>query len=269
MNTQPCIESPPIEMTGARAATLDRPAALEVVWARHADEVKLAQRLRHQVFVGEMGARLNVPPGTEPGLDVDLYDRFCEHLIVRTVECDDAPSQVVGTYRLLTPDAARLVGGLYTDTEFDLWRLARLRPRMVELGRSCTDPAWRHGAVMLLLWSSLAQFMQRNRLEVMIGCASVAMRDGGHLAASLWRSLSLTHLAPIEDQVRPRLPLPVDDLRHDLPVEPPPLVKGYLRCGAKVLGAPAWDPDFGTADLPIMLKLGELAPSYRRRFLGC
>jgi putative hemolysin len=255
------------------ALSLDRhrpPAAapqLQAVWARHADEVAEAQRLRHRIFVGEMGARISPPAGTEPGLDVDLYDRYCEHLLVRSVETDDAPAQVVGTYRVLTPDAARLVGGLYTDGEFDLVRLARLRPRMAELGRTCTDANFRTGAVILLLWSSLAEFMHRNGLDVMVGCASVPMRDGGHAAASLWHVLRQTHLAPIEEQVSPRLALPVEDLRSDLEVEPPPLIKGYLKCGAKVLGAPAWDPDFGTADLPMMLKLADLPNAYRRRFL--
>lgn len=250
-----------------RARTAAEAPQLEAVWARHADEVREAQRLRHRVFAGEMGARLSPPAGTEPGLDVDLYDRHCEHLLVRSIETDDAPAQVVGTYRVLTPAAARLVGGLYTEGEFDLVRLAGLKPRMAELGRSCTDANWRSGAVILLLWSSLAEFMHRNGLDLMIGCASVPMRDGGHAAASLWHALRQTHLAPIEERVSPRLPLPVDDLRCDLAVEAPPLIKGYLKCGAKVLGAPAWDPDFGTADLPMMLRLSELPASYRRRFL--
>lgn len=248
----------------SRAA--DVPARLEAAWVRHADELHSAQHLRWRVFAGEMGARLAPPPGTPAGLDADVFDAFCEHLIVRTCASDDAPAQVVGTYRVLTPAAARLAGGLYSETEFDLTRLRHLRPQMAELGRSCVDPAWRSGAVILLLWAMLAEFMERNRLQVMVGCASVPMRDGGHVAASLWSALQRTHLAPIEHQVRPRLPLPVDELRSDLHVEPPPLIKGYLRCGAKVLGAPAWDPDFGTADLPMMLRLADLPASYRRRF---
>lgn len=66
----------------------------------------------------------------------------------------------------------------------------------------------------------------------------------------------------------PRLALPVEELDSTLAVDPPPLIKGYLNCGAKVLGAPAWDPDFGTADLPMMLQLRELSPAYRRRLQG-
>jgi putative hemolysin len=106
----------------------------------------------------------------------------------------------------------------------------------------------------------------RNRLDTMIGCASVSMRDGGHYAASLWKKLEQTHLASAEWQVRPRLPLPVNELRHDLDVEPPPLIRGYLRCGARVLGAPAWDPDFNTADLPMIMRIADLPARYRRQF---
>ncbi len=264
--------SPPPPTGGTRqpldAAHLPAAARLEALWARHQDEVRAAQRLRWQVFGQEMGATLRSPPGSAPHHDVDLYDRFCEHLIVRTVATDEAPAEVVGTYRVLTPAGARLVGGLYTDTEFDLVRLTRLRPRMAELGRSCIHPAWRTGGVILLLWSNLVRFMTDNGLQWMIGCASVPMRDGGHVAASLWERLRHTHLAAIEHRVTPRLPLPVDELRRDLEVEPPALIKGYLHCGARLLGPPAWDPDFGTADLPVMLDLRELAAPYRRRFIG-
>ena len=72
----------------------------------------------------------------------------------------------------------------------------------------------------------------------------------------------------MEHQVRPRHPLPVEELNQDLPVEPPALIKGYLRVGAKVLGAPAWDPDFNTADLPMLMRLNDLPSRYRRHFLG-
>jgi putative hemolysin len=96
----------------------------------------------------------------------------------------------------------------------------------------------------------------------------VPMRDGGHYAASLWKRLEATHLAPIDWRVRARCPLPVDGLNSSLAVEPPPLIKGYLNCGAKVLGPPAWDPAFNTADLPLMLDLADLPPGHRRRFLG-
>lgn len=250
------------------AAPAPREAPFEVAWARHTDELRAAQRLRHAVFVGEMGARLAPPAGAPSGHDVDVFDDFCEHLLVRSLPTDDAPPQVIGTYRVLTPAAAKRAGGYYSDSEFDLTRLRPLRDRMAELGRSCVHPDHRSGGVILALWGALAEFMAANRLDTMVGCASVGMRDGGHMAASLWARLRESHLAGVEHQVRPRLPLPVDELDQGLAVEPPALIKGYLRCGAKVLGAPAWDPDFNTADLPLLLRLADLPARYRRHFLG-
>ena len=243
-------------------------ARFHVGWARTEDEVRQAQRLRYQVFVDEMGARLSVPAGAPAGHDIDLFDPFCEHLLVRTLDEHGQPAEVIGTYRVLTPEAARRAGGLYSETEFDLTRLRSLRPRMVELGRSCVHPDHRHGGAIMALWGALAEFMVRNDLDTMIGCASISMRDGGHYAASLWRQLEGSHLADIAWQVRPRLPLPVDDLRQDLVVEPPPLIKGYLRVGARILGRPAWDPDFNTADLPMIMRIADLPARYRKHFLG-
>ena len=248
----------------APAAPVER-AALTVSWAKHADEIRQAQRLRFRVFADEMGARLNT---TVPGHDVDLFDNYCEHLLVR----DQVTREVVGTYRLLTPAQAIRVGSTYSDTEFDLTRLRSLRERMVELGRSCVHPDYRHGGVIMTLWGALAEFMVRNKLDTMIGCASIPMLHNGivsgDVAASIWQQLKATHLAPIEHHVRPRLPLPVERLNSALEVEPPALIKGYLRLGAKVLGAPAWDPDFNTADLPMMMRIQDLPSRYRKHFLG-
>jgi putative hemolysin len=249
------------------AAPASRPA-FEVVWARHLEDVRAAQRLRHRVFVDEMGARLSPVAGVPVGHDVDLFDDFCEHLLVRTAPNDGTPGEVVGTYRVLTPEAARRAGSFYSDTEFDLTRLRPLRLRMAELGRSCVHEDHRAGGVILVLWSALAQFMEQNRLDTVVGCASVSMRDGGHCAASLWAKLRETHLAPLDCQVRPRVPLPVDDLDQTLEVEPPALIKGYLRLGAKVLGPPAWDPDFNSADLPMMMRIADMPARYSRHFLG-
>jgi hypothetical protein len=41
-----------------------------------------------------------------------------------------------------------------------------------------------------------------------------------------------------------------------------------LRLGAKVLGPPAWDPDFNAADLPMLMRISDLPARYRKHFLG-
>ena len=119
-----------------------------------------------------------------------------------------------------------------------------------------------------ILWSGLAQYMQKHHYEIMLGCASIPMGDGGHFAASLYNSLSNEQIAPVENHAFPRLPLPLDRLNGGLEVEPPPLIKGYLKLGAKICSAPAWDPDFNTADVLTMLRLSEINPRYAKHFLG-
>ena len=252
------VNAPPVGMV-----PLLSESKISVSWARRQDEVRQAQQLRYQVFALEMGANL---PRTLPGHDIDRFDDYCEHLLVRDV----ASQQVIGTYRVLTPTQARRAGSTYSDTEFDLTRLQSLRERMVELGRSCVHAGHRHGGVILALWGALAEFMARNQLDTMIGCASIPMQHngvyGGHAAASIWRQVSKTHLASDDYRVSPRLALPVERLDDSLEVEPPALINGYLRLGAKVLGAPAWDPDFNSADLPMMMRIADLPARYRKHF---
>jgi len=253
------------EPEGVASAPKHAKSPIIVAWAQHQDEVREAQRLRYEVFVNEMGARL---PASLAQHDIDLFDDYCEHLLVRDGETMD----VIGTYRVLTPAQAKRVGGTYTDTEFDLTRLRFMRERMVELGRSCVRSDHRHGGVILALWGALFEFMSRNQLDTMIGCASIPMLHNGivsgNAAASIWKQLSQTHLASIEFHARPRLPLPIEELDSNVPVEPPALIKGYLRLGAKILGAPAWDPDFNTADLPMLMQVKDLHSRYRKHFAG-
>ena len=254
-------------------------------WADSEDEVRLAQRLRYRVFTEEIGAVLAPPAGTPPGIDADRFDPFCDHLLVRARSApEDTQGIVVGTYRVLPPTAARRAGGLYADTEFDLAPLRSLRAHAVELGRSCVHPAWRSGGVILALWSALAQYMQLHDLDTMIGCASVGIADGGTAARLIWQRLREAHLAPPCWQVKPLIPLRLDPIEGSdndgagaaawgllLPtalLPTPPLIKGYLRCGARLLGPPALDVAFNTADLPMMMRIADLAPRYRKHFLG-
>ena len=239
-----------------------RPARhnLSVGIARSEREILAAQKLRYQVFAGELGARL---PERIPGVDQDLYDAFCEHLVVR----DENSGAVVGTYRILSPEKAREVGNYYSENEFDLTRLQHLRPRMVEIGRSCVHADYRTGATITLLWAGLAKYMLENRYEYLVGCASIGMADGGHAAASVYAGLA-EHMSPLEYRVFPRCPLPLAALKQGLTAGIPPLIKGYVRAGAYICGDPAWDIDFNTADLPILLPMSRINARYARHFFG-
>lgn len=229
--------------------------------ARTHAEVRAAQRLRYAVFGAEAGARLT---GPEPGVDEDRFDAHCDHLLVREADT----GEVVGTYRILGPRAAADAGGYYSEQEFDLSRLAPLRRTLVEVGRSCIRADYRTGAVIMLLWAGLARYMLVRGHGYLIGCARISMADGGRAAASVYRRIAARHLAPPAYRAAPRKPLPPTWLPAEDAADPPPLVKGYLRLGAYVCGEPAWDVDFGTADLLILLPMARVAARYARHYLG-
>ena len=71
-----------------------------VSWAQHEDEVREAQRLRYEVFAGEMGARLTT---VLPGHDIDLFDDYCEHLLVRDALRDRDSARFMAGHNSTTP----------------------------------------------------------------------------------------------------------------------------------------------------------------------
>jgi putative hemolysin len=225
------------------------------------DEVLAAQRLRHQVFAEEMGARLDSP---RPGLDIDPFDAFCDHLVVR----DDNTGDIVGTYRMLPPERARAAGGMYSETEFDLAALAPLRDTLVETGRSCVHPDHRGGAAVGLVWAGIARYMLLSGHRYLAGCASVPLDDGGSYAAGVWDLLRERHHAPDPLRVTPLHPWANDHLPRPTRSVLPPLLKGYVRLGAQVCGPPAHDPDFGVADFFVLLDLHRVDERYLKYFLG-
>ena len=223
--------------------------------------VEEAQRLRHRVFAREFGAGV---AGPEEGLDADRYDAFCDHLVVRDV----VTGLAVGTYRVLSPEAAARTGGYYSENEFDFTRLQSLRPHMAEVGRTCVEPAHRSGVVLLLLWSALARHALDRGFDYLVGSASIGLGQGGRSAAAVYRRITIDSLAPEDMRVVPRKPLPLDRLGPEGAAPVPPLLRSYLGLGAWVCGEPAWDPAFGCADVPVLLAMDRLDARFARHVLG-
>ena len=257
-------------MTHRRDETTDaaaQPPRFITALAEDGDTVRAAQRLRYRVFHGtaERGA---TPCNAEPPwdeadrIDRDAFDAHCEHLVVR----DGASGRVVGTYRILTAEGARAAGGFYSETEFDCRRIRDHAARVVEVGRACVDPAYRGGGVIAALLAGLTRYVVAERYDYVIGCASIGVADGGAPAAALCRRLVETHRAPEDWRVVPHVPFrAVPDGRPEADV--PPLVKAYLRFGARVCGDPAYDAAFRTADLLMVLPMAAMAPRFRQRLL--
>ncbi len=265
--------APPLFQRRPEPKIYGRVGDLEVRLAVTRAEIKLAQRLRFQVFYEEMSA---VPSRLAQfrRRDEDAYDAFCDHLLVVDVSAGrsrlDQP-KVVGTYRVLRQDIAERRLGFYTAGEYDIAPLMDSKPgyRFMELGRSCVLPPYRNKRTVELLWHGLWTYVREHHIDVMLGCASFEGTDPNAHAMAL----SFLHhfaAAPPEWHCRahdklhvPMNLLPKDkvDAKSALKVIPP-LIKGYLRLGACVGDGAVIDRQFGTTDVLIVLPVERIDPRY-------
>ena len=218
-----------------------------------------AQALRYRVFSAEFDAKLN---GAELGLDMDDYDIHCRHIGVRDLDS----GELVATTRLLDHQAAAGLGRYYSEEEFALHGLAKLEGPVLEIGRTCVDVAYRNGATIAVLWGELAEVLNEGGYRYLMGCASISMQDGGIQAHAVMQRLRERYLCTEHLRAEPKHPLPQLDLPGNVIAEMPPLLKAYMRLGAKICGEPCWDKDFQVADVFILLKRDELCPRYARHF---
>ncbi|MGC1738351.1 GNAT family N-acetyltransferase [Mycobacterium sp.] len=230
-------------------------------------QVEAAQRLRYDVFSSEPGFALT---RQDTALDIDRFDEHCDHLLVR----EDNSGELVGCYRMLSPAGAVAAGGLYTATEFDIQALDSLRPSLVEMGRAVVHRDHRNGAVVLLMWAGILAYLDRCGYDYVTGCVSVPVAGDGVPPGSQIRGVRdfvlRRHAAPADCRVHPHRPVIIDGRPLDEispPTRPviPPLMRGYLRLGARICGEPAYDADFGVGDFPALLDKRQADTRYLRR----
>jgi L-ornithine Nalpha-acyltransferase len=258
--------------------TLGRLGPLEVRLARTAADVRRAQRLRFQVFYQEMSAVADAPTMLARR-DVDPFDSICDHLLV--IDHDAIPRgplrkpAVVGTYRLLRQEMAERHDGFYSAGEFDVGALVRRHSglRFLELGRSCVLPKYRNKRTVELLWHGIWTYVLANRLDVMIGCASLEGTDPDRLALPLsflhhharapeeWRACAVPRRY-VEMNRMPKSAVNQRAALHALP----PLIKGYLRLGAFIGDGAVIDRQFGTTDVLIILPVSAINTRYIEHF---
>jgi putative hemolysin len=234
--------------------------SLRVAFARSATELRAAQRLRHAIFAGEMGARLH---NQIPGVDHDHLDAHCHHLLV----WDTLTAEVIGCTRILTEEGARQAGGFYSQSEFEIDPVLALPGRFAEIGRTCVHRDYRNGATITALWSGIAGFVAERRIDFLIGCASIPLGEDGTTAQVIFSELAQRYLTSEDRRVRPRVPLPRRDIVARDDYSPPPLLKAYLRIGAQICGEPFLDEDFQVADVFILVSTRQLTRRYARHFL--
>lgn len=229
--------------------------------AQNAEEVRRAQRLRFEVFNLELNEGLVESHFT--GLDVDLFDNVCDHLIVEHVPTD----KIVGTYRLQTGARAAAKIGYYSEREFDFTPYESLRGEMIELGRACVHAEHRNFNLLHLLWRGIARYACERNARFLIGCSSLTSQDPME-GVAMYEQLRGKHLARPKWRTVPHAAFGVDvDLVLASCTPPPKLMRAYLSIGAKICGPPAMDREFGTIDFLTLLDLHALPMIVRAHFL--
>jgi putative hemolysin len=241
-------------------------AEFDVKIATNAREIEEAQRLRFQVFNLELNKGLKA--SYERGLDVDEFDAYCDHLIVRDLKSGD----VVGTYRLLRGAQARRHIGFYSEKEFDLSRIKERDGELMELGRSCARKDFRDRSLLPLMWEAIAEQVRLHDVRYLFGCGSLYTTETAEVSA-IFSLLKNRYYASEVFRVSPVANCRFVGVLSDLPISDeqtlfqklPSLIKGYLRIGAVVCGPPALDQEFGTADFFLLLDFGTLKEEYLKR----
>lgn len=244
---------------------------LEVLIASDECDIRAAQELRYRVFFEEMGAPVT-PQVAASRRDADAFDTVCDHLLV-VEHAADGEYKIVGTYRLLRREAMAAIGHFYTDGEFDISAIRNYPGEILEVGRSCVDPAYRNRAVMQLLWRGIGAYVARFNVGLLFGCASFHGTDP-HQHAEELSYLYHYHLAP--ENVRPRaLPERYVDMNL-MPKEAvnakrafsalPALIKGYLRLSGYIGAGAVVDHEYNTTDVSIVVKTDLVTDKYAQRY---
>jgi putative hemolysin len=261
----------------AASQMLGRIGSLEVRLARDEAEISAAQEIRYRVFHEELGAKSSDIQAVDRR-DADRFDAVCDHILVFDHALEGPEhKRIVGTYRMLDQEGAALAGGFYSEDEFDLQSLIRRHPgkRFLELGRSCVLPKYRSKRTIEVLWQGIWAYVLQRDIDVMAGCASFH----GTVPAAHAEALSfLAHSFRADPEFDVRA-LPHRYSAMDLvPCEAinaktaflrmPPLIKGYLRLGARIGDGCVIDSEFETVDVFITLPVKEIRQRYINYYSG-
>lgn len=254
---------------------LGRIGSLELRLARTVQDIRRAQRLRYQVFFAERAAATGAM-NRLVRRDKDVFDRHCDHLLVVDTAYRRHPGsrpgpRVVGTYRLLLQERAERGPGFYSAREFAFSGFLAAHPaaRALELGRSCVLSPYRNRRTVELLWRGIWQYVERHRVDLLFGCASLEPAPPQELERQLGL-LYHTARAPQEWAIaaHPGCRMPMHRIAPEagslraLTASLPPLIKAYLRVGGKFGHSAAVDRAFGTTDVFVALRVADIDPRY-------
>jgi L-ornithine Nalpha-acyltransferase len=246
------------------AVTEKAQSALVLKKAVTEEEMESVLRLRFEVFNLELDEGLASSFAT--GMDRDVYDRHCDHIMV----VDPSRDLVVGTYRMMTGKRADAGVGFYSENEFDLRNIFRQKGEKLELGRACVHKDYRGSAVLNLMWSGVARYILEHDIKYVFGCGSIHTINP-KIISNAYAYLKNSYLADPEFRAYPLACVPGFDANSDIDrgtvlEHIPPLLLAYLKLGARICGEPAFDGGFGVSDFLILLDRERLINRYRNRY---
>ena len=165
----------------------------------------------------------------------------------------DRPARGSEWYRFKSPDA--------------------LPGELLELGRSCVARSHRNATTISRLWHAIIEYAQQRGIRYLFGCGSLHQSEVEQVQP-LYAYLRDHYCAPECYRVQPVYSCRMSfDENAAIGYEPramsrqlAPVMKGYLRAGAMICSPPAFDAEFGTADVLVLLEMEKLTARYQNHF---
>ncbi len=235
--------------------------------ASNSDELEQVLTLRHQVFLEELLHKKRIIE-----VDFDKFDLLCDHLMI----INKSDNSLIGTYRL---NCTKFSNNFYSATEFNIDAILELPGDKVELGRACVHPDFRNGMTIALLWKGLSEYMSASGSRFFFGCSSLKSMDYMFILNvynALLHSGNLIHLPEVKPigkfkskSLKKLIKKQIIDKDVDelgMLEKLPPLLKSYIKAGARVIGEPAMDKDFQCFDFLTLLDFHNADQKYKDKY---
>ncbi len=234
--------------------------------AQSAQEFEDTIKLRSEVFLREFAGKTG-----DDLLDIEDRDCDADFLIIK----DAVTSEIYASYRLICSEFS---SNFYSRSEFSLGSFLKSPGRKLELSRACVRADKRSSGIFLhLLWRGLIEYIKLSGSRYLFGCSSIQYLKLPDLV-SVYQTLDKLDAISQDYGIKPLPAYSILDLQgllkssigsnSKVALPLPPLLLSYVKAGAKVYGAPAYDQDFGCLDLFTVLDFENLNALFVKRYLN-
>lgn len=227
------------------------------------EEFEATIRLRSDIFLREFAGQADCLD-----LDIEYRDHNADFLIIK----DSTNDEIYATYRLI---CSRFTQDFYSSSEFNLRAFLKTPGHKLELSRACVRADKRSSGIFLhLLWKGLVHYIERAGVRYLFGCSSIQYLRLPELV-DVYKVLRETGAFSEEHDIKPHAEYRIVDIdgilrfctKRSGTIDLPPLLAAYIKAGAKVYGAPAFDQEFSCLDLFTILDFEHPPTPFLNRYL--